>query len=367
MDWQSAVGEFIHYLTVERANSPHTCAAYRRDLNEFGTHYQARRGREPEVERIDALDIRAHLAGLYGNNDAATIARKLSALRTFYRFLSRRGVVEVNPARLVRSPKRKQALPRALDVDDTFRLVEEPSNARPAARMSTSRAGSRARTGTAKNAPQKPPRAANERVQARRQALKLRDRAVLETLYGSGVRVSELCALDIPDLDSQRFDTTIVNIRRGKGGKGRQVPLGSKATEAVAAYLVARPALCDPRTGHIDARALFVNYRGGRLTPRSIQRMVATYVLSAGTADATPHALRHSFATHLLDSGIDLRSIQELLGHASLASTQIYTKVSLDHLMSVYDNAHPRARKRARAEHRPGDESGRGTDKGTDS
>jgi integrase/recombinase XerC len=371
MDWQRAVGDFIDYLSVERANSPHTCVAYQRDLREFGARYQERRGREPVVETLDALDIRAHLAALYGDNDAATIARKLSALRTFFRFLARRGVVEVNPARMVRSPKRKKSLPRALDVDDTFRLVEEPNNNRPAKPVLTSRAGSLTRAALAtqaaqstSDAPQKPLRSAGERAQARRKALVLRDRAILETLYGSGVRVSELCALDIADLDSQRFDTTILTVRRGKGGKGRQVPLGSKAVEAVAAYLITRPLLCDPRTKRIDPRALFVNYRGGRLTPRSIQRMVSAYVQSAGTADATPHALRHSFATHLLDSGIDLRSIQELLGHASLASTQIYTKVSLDHLMSVYDNAHPRARdkKRARDKPLPDDESGQGTD-----
>jgi integrase/recombinase XerC len=158
--------------------------------------------------------------------------------------------------------------------------------------------------------------------------------------------VSECCGLDIADLDTGRFSTTIVTVRRGKGNKGRQVPLGKKATAAVTAYLAARPALSDVRTGQLDPRALFINYRGGRLSPRSVQRMVGQCVLSAGTADATPHSLRHSFATHLLDSGVDLRAIQELLGHASLASTQIYTKVSLDHLMSVYDQAHPRAQAR---------------------
>jgi integrase/recombinase XerC len=325
MDWQCASREFRHYLSVERAASPHTTAAYTRDLAEFRALYLERYGREPEPATIDTPAIRSHLAALFGRNDSASIARKLSALRTFFAFLIRRGAMDHNPARLVRSPKRKKALPRALDVDDTFRLVEAPTAALAAPDNASD------------------PGKSHDAGSARTRAIKLRDRALLEVLYGSGLRVSECCGLDIADLDSSRFDTTIVTVRRGKGGKGRQVPLGRTATAAVAAYHKARPALRDARTGHIDPRALFINYRGGRLTPRSVQRMVGQCVQSAGTADATPHSLRHSFATHLLDSGVDLRAIQELLGHASLSSTQIYTKVSLDHLMAVYDQAHPRA------------------------
>jgi integrase/recombinase XerC len=158
------------------------------------------------------------------------------------------------------------------------------------------------------------------------------------------LRVSECCRLDISDIDRRRYaGQTIVEVRRGKGGKGRIVPLGSKAVDALDAYFAARPVLCDPRTSAQDPEALFLNERGRRLTPRSVQRLVGRYAALAGT-EATPHALRHSFATHLLDGGVDLRAIQELLGHASLASTQIYTKVSLDHLMTVYDAAHPHAR-----------------------
>lgn len=347
MDWYRAVREFVDYLAVERASSPHTRAAYGRDLHEFARHHQERRGRLPIIAEVDSLDIRAHLAGLYGVNDAASIARKLSALRTFFRFLVRRGVVAHNPARAVRSPKRKQALPRALDVDDAFRLVEEPTA--PASRPRTpppSAPVRRQRHTGPKNGPRNQTQGRKkDRTKARKDALALRDRAIMEVLYGSGVRVSELCALDLTDLDTERFDTTIVNVRHGKGGKSRQVPLGTQATRAVQAYCQVRARLSDVRSGHLDPRALFVNYRGGRLTARSVQRMVGRCVQTAGTADATPHALRHSFATHLLDSGIDLRSIQELLGHASLASTQIYTKVSLDHLMTVYDSAHPRAHK----------------------
>jgi integrase/recombinase XerC len=176
--------------------------------------------------------------------------------------------------------------------------------------------------------------------------LRSRDRAILEVVYGAGLRVSECCNLDVVDIDAGRHGTSLIRVRAGKGGKDRLVPVGSKAEEAVSAYLRVRGQLRDPRTKRSHATALFLNHRGGRLTPRSVQRMVSRRVIRAGTQDATPHALRHSFATHLLDGGVDLRSIQELLGHASLASTQVYTKVSLDHLMSVYDNAHPRARSR---------------------
>jgi len=170
--------------------------------------------------------------------------------------------------------------------------------------------------------------------------LRLRDAALLEVMYGAGLRVSEACSLDIADIDHDRYGVPVVHVRRGKGGKSRQVPIGGAADRALAAYLPARAAL-----GTTGA-ALLVNAAGRRLTPRSVQRRVKRWTIAGGVhADATPHSLRHSFATHLLDEGVDLRAIQELLGHASLASTQIYTKISLDHLMKVYDAAHPRAGK----------------------
>ena len=316
MDWQRATAEFRNYLTVERAASPNTIAAYAADVAQFAALHQERSGRLPDIAAIDTLDIRAYLAALFGKSDAVSIARKLSSLRAFFRYLVKRGVIARNPARLVRSPKRKKPLPRALDVDDAFGLVEAP------------------RSGVGESP-----------VRARKRALALRDCALLEVLYGAGLRVSECCGLDIDDLDSSRYETTLVTVRRGKGGKGRQVPLGRKATDAVSAYLAVRGELKNRRGAQPEPRALFVNYRGGRLTPRSVQRMVSRAVITAGTAEATPHALRHSFATHLLDSGVDLRAIQELLGHASLSSTQIYTRVSLDKLTEVYDKAHPRAKK----------------------
>lgn len=345
-DWGRATSAFRDYLAVERAASPHTVMAYLADLEQFRELYSERSGCPPEPDAIDTLDIRAHLSALYDRTDAASIARKLSSLRSFFRFLVKRGALESNPARAVRSPKRKQPLPRALDVDDAFRLVEAPT--------ATSRATVAQGTRAAGGEP------AGKRPGPRRQALRVRDRALMEVLYGAGLRVSELCALDLGDIDSGRFGTPIAVVRRGKGGKGRQVPLGRKADQALQDYLAARSDLRHPRTRRIHPDALFVNHRGGRLTTRSVQRMVGRNVIAAGTADATPHALRHSFATHLLDGGADLRSIQELLGHASLASTQIYTKVSLDHLMEVYDNAHPRAQKPDRKPDRePGPELAR--------
>ena len=305
LTWTEAVAGFENYLAVERALSPRTLEAYRRDLEEFRAGYAERLGKQPKPKQVDTLAIRGHLAALFGRNDASSIARKLSSLRSFFRFLVNRGVVQGNPARAVRSPKRRQALPRALDVDDAFRVVEAPDP--------------------------------DDADGARKCAAALRDRALLEMLYGVGLRVSECCGLDIDDLDGE-----LVRIRKAKGGKERIVPLGRQALVAVGVYRVARVELRHPKTSALDTAALFVNQRGARLTSRSAQRIVKCRAAAVGVY-ATPHAMRHSFATHLLEGGADLRSIQELLGHASLASTQIYTKVTLDRLMEVYDASHPRA------------------------
>lgn len=309
MRWSDAVAELERYLRVERSYSDNTVAAYLRDLRELEASIEDRRGANPDPRKVDVLDIRSHLASLYDRCDATSIARKLSALRSAFRYWVARGICDSNPARAIRSPKRKKALPKALDVDDAFRLVEEP------------------------------------RTRARGDdALAARDAAILEVLYGSGLRVSECCSLDLDDVERDRYrGGAVVRVRHGKGNKDRLVPLGRKAIEAIDRYLPLRAEIRDPRTATQDPRALFLNYRGGRLTSRSVQRMVGRSVIGAGTAQASPHSLRHSFATHLLDGGVDLRAIQELLGHASLAATQIYTKVSLDHLMSVYDKAHPHA------------------------
>lgn len=315
MDWDDAIAAFTRYLEVERAYSPRTVEVYLRDVAALRAHLRAARDRDAPLAKLSMLDIRSQLAALFGHNGAATIGRKLSSLRAFCRFLVKRGALAANPAAAVRGPKRKRGLPRALDVDDAFRLVDAPrTTGRTAARRLS---------------------AAEE---ARHAALRLRDAALLELLYGTGLRVAEACGLDAADIDRDRYGTPMVLVRRGKGGKQRSVPLGGAADRALLAYLPARRAL-----GAADG-ALFVNARGARLTPRSMQRMVKRWTIAGGVhAAATPHGLRHSFATHLLDEGADLRSIQELLGHASLSSTQIYTKVSLDQLMRVYDGAHPRA------------------------
>jgi integrase/recombinase XerC len=316
MDWDAALAAFATYLKVERNYSPHTVAAYLRDVTALREYLRGKRGKDAPLARLSALDVRGQLATLFGKNGPSTIGRKLSSVRAFCRFLVKRGVLAGNPAAALRGPKKPRSLPRALDVDDAFRLVEAPAT-----------------TGRTSH------RALSPEEAARHGLLRLRDQALLELLYSTGLRVSEAVALDTTDIDRDRYGVPMVLVRHGKGGKTREVPLGGTADRALAAYLPARRGL-----GAQDA-ALFVNAAGARLTTRSVQRMVKRWTIAGGVhAAATPHGLRHSFATHLLDEGVDLRSIQELLGHASLSSTQIYTKVSLDHLMKVYDDAHPRAK-----------------------
>ncbi|MGH7366868.1 MAG: tyrosine recombinase XerC [Candidatus Rokuibacteriota bacterium] len=287
----AAVGSFLEYQGVERGASPHTLRSYAADLSEF-TRFLA----EEKVggwEVVDTRMVRAFLARLHRRRLAkATIARKLAAVRSCFRFLARRGALEVNPARQVRSPRLGRRLPSFLPVDEAAALLSpapEPS-----------RAGAR-------------------------------DRALLELLYASGLRVAEGCGLDLDDLDEARRTVRVV----GKGDKERVVPVGETALEALAAYLAMR----GRRRG-----ALFLNARGGRLTPRSAHRIVGARARQAGISQrVTPHTLRHSFATHMLGAGADLRLIQELLGHSRLSTTQRYTHVSPEHLMRVYDAAHPRA------------------------
>lgn len=320
VNWDTAMAAFIDYLKVERAYSRHTVAAYLRDVAALRTHLVEKRGTDVALAKLSAMDIRSHLASLHGTTEASTVARKLSSIRAFGRFLRKRGVIEGNPAATMRGPKKKKSLPRALDVDDAFRLMEAP-----------------AATGRTSH------RKLSSHEQARHALLRLRDTALMELLYGTGLRVSECCSLNTTDIDRDRYGVPLVLVQRGKGGKSRQVPLGGVADRAVLTYLPARAALIADARGSAGA-ALFVNAEGERLTPRSVQRMVRQWAVAGGVvAKATPHGLRHSFATHLLDGGVDLVSIQELLGHASLSSTQIYTKVSLEHLTNVYDATHPRA------------------------
>ena len=314
--WHTLICDFADYLRVERAYSPRTSDAYMRDLEQFRSHCEDGSSDAIRVSDITTIEVRSYLASLHGKNSPRTVARKLSSLRALFRFAKARGYVKTNPAADVKAPKLGKPLPRALDVDDTFRLLEAATTTTPY-------------------------------VDKNAVALVTRDRAILETLYGAGLRVSECCGLDVDDYDRTRYrGRCVLRVRRGKGGKQRIVPLGGKAVAAVDDYLQVRGRLRHPQTANQDACALFLNYRGGRLTTRALQRLVARCASVTDGKHATPHGLRHSYATHLLDGGVDLRAIQELLGHASLSSTQIYTRVSMDRLMEVYDAAHPRARRK---------------------
>ncbi len=306
MSWDSVVERFCRYLTVERALSENTRIAYQRDINEFYHHYRDRVGKTPTITTVTIQDIRMYLAFLFERNNASSIARKLSGLRRFFRYAMECGWVDNNPAQSIERPKRGLYLPDTLDVDRIVQLMAAPTT---------------------------------DQATKNKVFLAHRDHAILELLYSAGIRVSECCHLNVTDIDSDRYgkDSTVVHIHQGKGGKDRIVPVGTVAVKAIDAYKK-----CRDNMPNNDTDALFVNQLGKRVTSRLIQRTVKRYAALAGF-DATPHRLRHSFATHLLDGGADLRAIQELLGHRSLAATQIYTKVSLSRLMESYDKAHPRA------------------------
>lgn len=299
------MAEFERALVTEENASPHTVRNYMSDLKQLRAFLLERGlahddgGQEIAVERVDHLTIRAFLTHLLRSNRKSSVGRKLSAVKGFFGHLLRRGVISRDPTAGVATPKKEQQLPVHLTVDDMFRLLEAPPQDTPAG---------------------------------------LRDRAILEVLYSCGLRVSELVGLDWAGIDA---DLELVRVC-GKGGKERLVPIGRKALAALRAYRQHIGELCPRRLR--DERAVYLNRRGERLTSRSVARIVEHYVLASGIATkASPHALRHSFATHLLNAGADLRAIQELLGHASLSTTQKYTHVNLDQLMSVYDKAHPRA------------------------
>ena len=284
---------FLRHLASEQDASPHTLRSYRADLLEFVQH--AGHGERGEwLAAVDTRTVRAFLVRLHERGlNAVTIARKLAAVRSWFRFLVRRGVLERNVAREVRGPRTPKKLVSFLPVDEAAVLMD----ARPA------------------GGPERP-----------------RDAAVLELLYASGLRVSELAGLDLDDVDRARQTVRVL----GKGRKERIVPYGGRAASALAAHLASRGD---------DRGPLFANRRGGRLTVRSIHSIVRRRALACGiTRRVSPHTLRHTFATHLLDAGADLRMIQELLGHSRLSTTQRYTHVGTDQLMRAYDAAHPRAR-----------------------
>ena len=303
-----AIARFVAHLAEERRASIHTTSAYRRDLEQLAAFVDARRPGVPVGPRdLDVLLLRGFLGQLARTHAPASVARKIASVRAFCRFLQRRGEVDRNVGLELALPKVRRPLPTFLNVDAAAEVVTAPDEA---------------------------------------SAEGLRDRAVLETLYASGLRVSELCGLDRDDVELGSPDLGSVRVL-GKGSKERVVPLGSAAVAAIRAYLERRAELACPATGALDGRALFVSKRGVRLGVRRVQHLVHRYgALGAGRADLHPHALRHTCATHLLDGGADLRAIQKMLGHSSLSTTQRYTHVSIDHLMKVYDAAHPLARRR---------------------
>lgn len=298
---------FRAYLTHNKGYSEHTVRNYVSDVRQF-LLYLEERGQGSTAETADDYVIRGFLSSRFAQNGKASLARKLSALRCFYRFLLLEGRVASNPAALLAMPKRERMLPNFLSVDDVFRVLETPGDD---------------------------------------SFIRARDRAMLELLYGSGLRVSELVGLNLEDV---KTDLQVLRVW-GKGRKERVVPFGDKAREALEKYLVHRGEVLQRKGpqeegGKIEEGPLFLNRSAGRLTARSVARRLDGYVRALRLpAEISPHALRHSFATHLLDSGADLRAIQELLGHASLATTQRYTHLSLDRIMEVYDRVHPRARK----------------------
>lgn len=289
---------FSEYLQYEKTMSPHTLRNYMSDLKQFH-HYMTQEKKIREWASVTNIMIRNYLGQLYRQNAKSSIARKLASIRHFLQFLVKQKVIKTDPSQLIATSKQVRKLPTVLDIDDVFHLIETPD-------LSTS--------------------------------LGKRDRAILELMYATGIRVSELVAINLEDV-AGKTETLRV---RGKGRKERIVPFGQKAKQALHTYVQARSLLYKQKQ---EPKALFLNMRGTRLTTRSIARMIDKYILLCGQSrKVSPHALRHTFATHLLSAGANLRDIQELLGHESLSTTQKYTHVSLTKLMEEYDKSHPKAR-----------------------
>ena len=294
------LSSFEDFLSSERNYSKHTLKAYIADIKEFGLVLKdmglisADNG-EIDFAHMDETPIRTFISRLYGKNKRVSISRKLASIRTFFEFLIRNGTIKSNPAKLVPTPKGEKRLPTFLTVDEVVKLVETPGSDN---------------------------------------VYESRDRAILELLYSCGLRVSELVGINLNNLDLISMSVKVL----GKGNKERMVPLGSKASTAIKTYLRQRLDL-KPEDDY-----LFVNSRGGRLSTRSIDRIIKKYAAISGIPkNISPHVLRHTFATHLLGGGADLRAIQEMLGHKSLSTTQRYTHISIEKIMEIYDKTHPRA------------------------
>lgn len=295
---EEALAEFLHHLAVEKNSSPHTVKSYREDLTQAMEFFRSRlpEGKPTHPSQITTRLLRGWLAWLHEQGYAkSTVARRVAAVRSWCRFLCRQGILSVNPAEGLRGPRQEKHLPHFLGAEEMPRLLETPTDG----------------------------------------PLAVRDRAILETLYSGGLRVSELTGLDLEDLD---LDAATLLIR-GKGRRERIALLGPPAVEAVKHWLDVRPSLPKKAT-----QAVFLNKNGGRLSTRSVGRLLEKYLALGGLDPRTsPHTLRHSFATHLLDAGADIRSVQELLGHRSLGTTQVYTHVTTHRLQDSYRKAHPRA------------------------
>jgi integrase/recombinase XerC len=285
------IDKFIRYLEIEKSVSSHTLRAYRKDLEKLFEYIKA------EPDKIDMIDIRGFIAEQIKEGlNKTTVSRRLATIRSFFKFLQKEGYIKSNPAKLVSNIKVPKLLPRFLSIDDVFSLVEKPKGMG---------------------------------------FIPARDKAILELLYSSGLRVSELSGLNIDDVNIKGCMVKIL----GKGKKERIVPIGSKAIDAIKSYIIERMLLKS------KDRAFFLNRRGGRLTDRGVRRIVVKYARAlAINGKIGPHILRHTFATHLLQGGADLRIIQELLGHSSLSTTQKYTHLDITHLMDIYDKAHPFAK-----------------------
>lgn len=288
--------QFLAYLKHERNASPHTISSYKSDITQLANYMEERKVR---LRDIDNIALRGFLARLHEKKDKkSTVARKLAAIRSFLQFCLKKKWVEDNPAKVVATPKQEKPIPSFLSEEEMAQFLDLPQSDR---------------------------------------ALDLRDKAALELLYATGIRVSELVGVDLDDIN---FEERLIRVK-GKGKKERLLPFGRKAAESLASYLRARSSI---NKGRIDKDALFLNFRGERLTSRSIERIIDKYIrFTALRRKISPHSLRHSFASHLLSRGADLRVIQELLGHESLATTQKYTHLDLKQMLEVYRKSHPRS------------------------
>lgn len=298
------IAYFIEYLKSEKGYSPHTIRNYASDLGQFYDFVSGEKGIETfefDICSINYTLIREYLGRLFDTCTRTTIARKLSTLKSFFRYLELRGLCIKNPASNINTPKLEKRIPVYLSIDEIFALLSQPEGDR---------------------------------------GLGLRDLAIMELLYSSGIRVSELVFLNVEKLD---LESRLVKVL-GKGGKERIIPFGKRALAVIKEYLKNTEKIRKKKGYDILKGPLFLNYKGERLSSRSINRIIKKYLMSSGImTNISPHSIRHTFATHLLDSGADLRSIQEFLGHASLSTTQKYTHVSIDKLMEVYDKSHPRS------------------------